>query len=33
MSHMVTEEEISAALWSLKAFKAPGLDDLHAGFF
>ena len=33
ISHMVTEEEIRAALWSLKAFKAPGLDRLHAGFF
>ena len=30
---MVTEEEIKAALWSLKAFKAPGPDGLHAGFF
>lgn len=30
---MVTEEEISTALWSLKAFKAPGPDGLHAGFF
>ena len=30
---MVSEEEISAALWSLKAFKAPGLDGLHAVFF
>lgn len=30
---MVTEEEISTALWSLKAFKAPGSDELHAGFF
>ena len=29
----VTEEEIKAALWSLKRFKAPGLDGLHAGFF
>ena len=33
ISHMVTEEEISIALWSLKAFKAPGPDGLHAGFF
>ena len=33
ISHMVTEEEIRAALWSLKAFKAPGPDGLHAGFF
>ena len=30
---MVTEEEIKAALWSLKAFKAPSPDGLHAGFF
>ena len=30
---MVSEEEISATLWSLKAFKAPGLDGLHAVFF
>ena len=30
---MVTEEEISAALWSLKAFKAPGPNGLHAGFY
>ena len=29
----VTEEEIKAALWSLKPFKAPGLDRLHANFF
>ena len=30
---MVTNEEISTALWSLKAFKAPGSDGLHARFF
>ena len=29
----VTEEEVKAALWSLKAFKALGLDGFHAGFF
>ena len=29
----VTEEEVKAALWSLKAFKAPGPDGFHAGFF
>ena len=31
----VSEEEIKSGLWSLKAFKAPGLgpDGLHAGFF
>ena len=28
-----TEEEVKAVLWSLKAFKAPGLDGLHASFF
>ena len=33
ISHMVTDEEISIAVWSLKAFKAPGPDGLHAGFF
>ncbi|KAL0013397.1 hypothetical protein SO802_000466 [Lithocarpus litseifolius] len=33
ISHMVTDEEIRTALWSLKAFKAPGLDGLHTGFF
>ena len=29
----VTDEEIKAALWSLKPFKASGRDGLHAGFF
>ena len=29
----MTDEEIKAALWSLKAYKAPGPDGLHAGFF
>ena len=29
----VSMEEIKAALWSMKAFKAPDLDGLHAGFF
>ena len=29
----VTDEEIRAGLWSLKAFKSPGPDGLHAGFF
>ena len=33
LSHMVTDEEIKAALWSLKAFIAPGPDGLHVGFF
>ena len=27
------EDEIKAALWSLKAFKVPGPDGLHARFF
>ena len=30
---MVTKEEIKDALWSIKAFKALGLDGLHASFF
>ena len=30
---MVIDEEISIALWSMKAFKAPGPNGLHAGFF
>lgn len=29
----VLVEEIRTALWSLKAFKAPSPDGLHAGFF
>ena len=29
----VSDEEIREALWSLKAFNAPGPDGLHAGFF
>ena len=29
----VKVEEIKLVLWSMKAFKAPGLDGLHAGFF
>lgn len=33
MDLMVTREEIKEALWSSKAYKAPGLDGLHAGFF
>ena len=33
ISREVTEEEIKAALWSLKDFKVPGPDGLHAGFF
>ena len=30
---VASEQEIKAALWFLKAFKASGLDGLHAGFF
>ena len=30
---VASEEEIKSALWSLKAFKAPEPDGLHAGFF
>ena len=30
---MVTLEEIKDALWSMKPYKAPGSDGLHAGFF
>ena len=30
---MVTNAEIKDGLWALKAFKAPGPDGLHAGFF
>ena len=33
MSGMVSEEEIKAAMWSLKPFKALGPDGVHAGFF
>ena len=33
ISGIATEEEIKATLWTLKPFKAPGPDDLHAGFF
>ncbi|KAL0013725.1 hypothetical protein SO802_000794 [Lithocarpus litseifolius] len=33
MGREVDEEEIRAALWSLKPFKAPGPDGLHARFF
>ena len=30
---VASENEIKVASWSLKAFKAPGSDGLHAGFF
>ena len=30
---LISDEEIASALWSLKAFKAPGPDGLHVGFF
>lgn len=30
---MLTQEEIKEALWSMQAYKAPGPDGLHAGFF
>ncbi|KAF3971046.1 hypothetical protein CMV_005325 [Castanea mollissima] len=33
LSRPISDEEIRDALWALKAFKAPGLDGLHAGFF
>ncbi|XP_075671161.1 uncharacterized protein LOC142640761 [Castanea sativa] len=33
MDHEVTTEEIKAGLWSVKAYKAPGPDGLHAGFY
>ena len=29
----VSEAEIQAGLWTLKPFKAPGPDGLHAGFY
>lgn len=33
ISKAATEDEVKAALWSFKAFKVPGPDRLHAGFF
>ena len=33
LDYEVTDDEIKAALWSLKASKAPGPNGLHAGFF
>ena len=32
IGRVASEEEIKFALWSLKVFKAPRLDGLHAGF-
>ena len=29
----ISDEEITSGLWSLKAFKAPGPNGLHLGFF
>ena len=29
----VTDEEIKTSLWAHKPFKAPGVDDFHAGFY
>ena len=33
ISGAASVEEVKNALWSLKAYKAPGPDGLHAGFF
>ena len=33
LSQQISEEEIRAGLWALKAFKGPRPDSLHAGFF
>lgn len=33
LAEMVSPVEIKEALWSMKAYKAPGSDGLHAGFF
>ena len=33
MSCPISDEDIKTGLWSLKVFKAPGPDGLHAGFF
>ena len=29
----MTREEVKEALWSIKAYKTPRPDGLHAGFF
>ena len=33
LAALISDEEIASALWSLQAFKAPGSNGLHAGFF
>lgn len=33
MDHEVTVEEIKDGIWSMKAYKAPSPDGLHAGFY
>ena len=33
LANLVSTEEVKTALWTMKPFKAPGLDGLHAGFF
>ena len=33
LAQLVSNDDIAAGLWSLKAFKAPGPNGLHAGFF
>jgi ribonuclease HI len=33
LSNPISLEEVKAALWTMKPFKAPGPDGLHAGFF
>ena len=33
LGYEVSVEELKAALWSMKVFKAPSLDGLHARFF
>ena len=33
LTRLVSNKDISVGIWSLKAFKAPSFDGLHAGFF
>lgn len=33
VSREISIQEVKESLWSLKPFKAPGLDGLHEGFF